>query len=312
MTSDKTVLLAAGQPDPTNVANNDPWGIARAADDAVVSLVRAAGFLHMRLALEFDPSISAMVAQIAGQYIRPMEVEGDSRQTLSGAPVDIYFTGESREALRADEQMATLGFAKLKPISSRRSGKALARLSRSQRELNLRRMREALIDEMAPSALVVIGGGTAAKALADVFSVRLPYRTIYVFETTGGAATQLARSRADASLGPQLPRVRAFDTEYDNEHRKTLFADLPAGEDGERSEALAMPYAFLMVQLLRENTRARKRDARPPHRGRLATRHRAPDRPVASALQGASHGSPSHSMALEPHELAAHLVPPVY
>jgi hypothetical protein len=236
----KRIFLSASIPSPQREAEyRRVPDAAQQIDHAVVSLCRAVFSRGGTVVFGGHPSISPLVALVAAEYAGPGADDAPPQQQPREPMVMIY---QSRvfEGSLPDETllMYRMGFAELRWINKEpgeffdpADPTSLLRIGGS-----LKRMRQAMIEETNPLAMVCIGG---MKGVLDEFAMFTSLRSapVYVFEATGGASLILAE-RGDW-------RVRVFDREI----RDKLDAGAPAHLQGRP------PYG-LIAQLLADEVGA--------------------------------------------------------
>ncbi|MFN9753947.1 MAG: hypothetical protein ACK55L_00930 [bacterium] len=179
------VFLSASVPHrPEWIAGSKPAEI----EEAIIALARAVFARRGRLVFGGHPSVSPLVAAVAGEYF-PADPHRQSR------PV-VIFQSEFFRALLPDEtwDLHRLGWANLiwTPVE----------LSRGEpdRAASLLRMRRELLTRAGPwDAMVAIGGMEGVLEEAELFLELGGGAPVCAFTTTGGAAAQLL---------DRFPRVR--------------------------------------------------------------------------------------------------------
>ncbi len=189
----KSVFLSASVPDP---ARDERFSrIPDAAfqiEQAVVSLARAVFSEGGRLVFGGHPSISPLVATVAGEYRAPNLAEGGGER--SRPQVAIYQSEAFRESLPQDtDLLIRLGLADehwIEAVEGERfipgQGSAHDQCPRS-----LQLMRERLLTDTDPVAMVCIGGMDGVLIEADMFGSLPSHRPIFTLAYTGGAASLL-------------------------------------------------------------------------------------------------------------------------
>jgi hypothetical protein len=123
---------------------------------------------------------------------------------------------------------------------------------RPQAPASLQRMREAMIKETSPRAMIAVGGMRGVLDEAALFAELRPGVPIFVLATTGGAAALLAEDRSFSNI------VRTVDAEAGALVRKFWEQQEPEpAKRLNRNEAFAqpegrefyVPYAFIAQQI---------------------------------------------------------------
>ena len=166
-------------------------------EEAVVSLARAVFSERGTLVFGGHPAISPLVAMVAGEYITPRH---EDRGEAAATPIQIY-QSRAFEGFLPDEtlMMFRAGYATLHwidAVDGERFEPAASRdLPVCPRSLQF--MRERMIRDTAPVAMVCIGGMEGVEREVEVFHEIRGDAPIYVFGETGGAAALLATERGN-------------------------------------------------------------------------------------------------------------------
>jgi hypothetical protein len=171
-------------------------------EEAVVSFARAVLKEEGTVVFGAHPSISPLVASVASEYLSPRlrtgappEVESIGKPERSGPGVVIY-QSHAYDGQLPDKtwEMYRLGFADLVWCGAKGGEQFDPKNPRVQCPLSLLFMREQMIGRESPCAMVAIGGMEGVIEEAHIFLGDKPLRApLYLMETTGGAAEQLAR-----------------------------------------------------------------------------------------------------------------------
>jgi hypothetical protein len=190
----QAVFLSASVPDPARDAQFSQ--IADAAfhvEQAVISLARAVFSEGGRLVFGGHPSISPLVAIVAGEYRAPNLAEGSEER--APPQVVIYQSEAFRESIPHDTHLLIrLGLAEerwIEAIDGERfipgEGPGHAQCPRS-----LDAMRARMIKETDPVAMVCIGGMEGLLIEAEMFGSQEEHRPVFTLARTGGAASIVA------------------------------------------------------------------------------------------------------------------------
>lgn len=231
---------------------------------AVVSLARAVFAAGGRLAFGAHPSISPLVAMVAGEYRLPAAAEPDelsgvrSRARSDGdAPLVLIYQSRAFQEVVPDETwlLHRLGYARIRwtpTVNGERYNPELE--SQSQCPESLELMRRTLLRDTGPVAMVALGGMGGVREEAVIFRELFPQRPLYLMENTGGGTAWLARRGGD-------PMMKVLDRDILDELRE-IDPTLPRPErDRSRSAEDEMdrretPYRYtpypLIMQLLVE------------------------------------------------------------
>jgi SLOG-like protein len=200
--ADRSVFLSASVPSPERAERYRRVEDAHLEiEEAVVSLARAVFVEGGTLVFGGHPTISPLVAMVAGEYITPRLA--DERKEEVRTPIHIY-QSEAYKGFVPDEtlMMFRAGYATLhwtEAVDGERFDPKAPR-DRPRCPKSLRHMRERMIRETAPVAMACIGGMEGVEEEADIFRELRQAAPIYVFGETGGAAALLAERRGDETL----------------------------------------------------------------------------------------------------------------
>lgn len=273
----RVVFLSASVPDLRREAeyrvDGEPGAAYERVEDAhveveraVVSLARAVFAAGGRLAFGAHPSISPLVAMVAGEYRLPTAAEPGrdgvagvrSRARSDGdAPLVLIYQSRAFQEVVPDETwlLHRLGYARIhwtRAVENERYSPE--REGQPQCLKSLALMRRSLLRETDPVAMVALGGMGGVREEASMFRERFPLRPLYVMENTGGAAAWLARS-GDPSLTVMdrdiLGKLREIDPALPRPERDR---SRPIGDDPglDRREVSYRytPYPLLMQLLV--------------------------------------------------------------
>jgi hypothetical protein len=258
----QTVFLSASIPDRNraeeyNRIPDAPFQV----EQAVISLARAVFSEGGRLVFGGHPSISPLVAMVAGEYREPNVAESDTERPRS--QVVIYQSMVFREVIPDDtDLMVRLGLAEEHwtetaegEFFNRERGAASLQCPQS-----LILMRQAMIRDTDPIAMVCIGGMEGVREEAALFTERYDgrhreRRPIFALARTGGAASLLVDSFGTS--------IRQIDLEIERD----IF-ERPSGEiggmarfDTPKEDGIAVqPYPLIMQTII---DRIARRDDRP-------------------------------------------------
>lgn len=232
----RTVFLSASVP--TRAPFAPPEGhqadATFAVEQAVTSLVRAVFAERGQFVFGGHPSISPLVAAIAGEYF-PVQPSGALDPTSStpganGVPIVIY-QSRAYQSVLPDEtwEMQRFGFARI-VWTDAVDGERFEPGAGWQCRRSLQAMRARLLNETKPATLVAIGGMQGVLDEAQAFGHRPASdgpKTAFAIHSTGGAAAMLAERRVEGpewqdlrqmldrpAWDPQALRVHAVDDEW--------------------------------------------------------------------------------------------------
>lgn len=214
-------------------------------EEAVISLARAVFTERGTLVFGGHPAISPLVAMVAGEYIAPRYLEGGEDEVRT--PIQIY-QSRAFEGYLPDEtlMMFRAGYATLHWTEAMNGERFDPEAPRNQPPCpqSLRHMREQMIRETAPVAMVCIGGMDGVEREVEIFREIRGGASIYVFGETGGAAALLASKGGD---------IRVIDRdllEYLESLRRPL--ERETAEAPSESERPVTPYPLIAQVLVNE------------------------------------------------------------
>ncbi len=222
---ERTILLSAGIPSGEGRERYERGPDASTKiESAVISVARAVFMEGGTLVLGADPSLSPLLAHLIGDYYLPAPAEEarsdqDREDHISRwrNPSLILYPNESSganwsETAKRLEQRPLVKVVSW-PEAHTPSGGDL--------------MRERMIRETSPIAMIAIGGTNSVMEEAILFSRLRPRRPIFALATTGGAAAQLARHEFLANQvqdmdSAALGYVKEFWSRNENFYRRPL------------------------------------------------------------------------------------------
>jgi hypothetical protein len=188
-------------------------------EEAVISFTRAVLREEGTLVFGAHPSISPLVASVAGEYLVPHlrtgpapEVESIPPQQRTGPGVVIY-QSHAFDGYLPDHtwEMYRIGYADLIWCAAKEGEKFDPKYHGPQCPASLRFMRRQMLDQQAPAAMIAIGGMEGifeeAQLFLDIAPIVNGSFPLYLFESTGGAAQLLAEGEAGDPRFRQCHRV---------------------------------------------------------------------------------------------------------
>jgi hypothetical protein len=209
--------------------------------EAVISLSRAVFAEGGTLVFGGHPSISPLVAMVAGEYLAPLRAEADGQRERPPVPIEIY-QSRAFEGFLPDEtlMMFRLGYANLHWIEAVDGERFDPEAPRDKPPCpkSTEEMRRRMIGETQPAAMVAIGGMEGIFDEQRIFREIREGAPVYTLASTGGAAALLAERRT--------PGVRAIDREILEllERRGEMVS--------RRGDQPAVPYALIVQALVHE------------------------------------------------------------
>jgi len=214
-------------------------------EEAVVSLARAVFAEGGTLVFGGHPAISPLVAMVAGEYLRPRSERGEGEE--GSTPIRIYQC-RAFEGFLPDQtlMMFRAGYATLHWTEAIDGERFDPKAPGPFCPKSLWHMRERMIGETAPIAMVCIGGMEGVEREVEIFRELRGGSPVYVFGGTGGAAAVLAEGEEKATL-------RVIDREI-LERLAPLrrLRDRELGSDRGEPERLPVPYPLIAQMLVEE------------------------------------------------------------
>ena len=165
------------------------------------------------------PSIVPLVALVAGEYAPVPDPEEPTRSGIgdddvpaaNSPPVDVYQSRAYEEYLPADTSaMCEAGLATIHWVESQNNERFdPAKLDDPQCMDSLRAMRERLLTQAKPTAMVGIGGMEGLLEEFEMFMQRQRSGSVYLFRSTGGMARILADELQESQADDLIPEGRA-------------------------------------------------------------------------------------------------------
>lgn len=228
---------------------------AEQIEQAVVSLTRAVLSEGGRLVFGGHPAISPLVAMVAGEYRKPRYAE--SKEDRPRPNVRIYQSDLFRERIpESTLLMFQLGMADLvwtpkNPNESFDDGPAKG--PRFRRSLD--RMRDMMLRDEQPDAMVAIGGMEGVFDETRLFRDLFPGRPIYALRRTGGASALLSDEIGSHGLDFVDDRIVSEMLSRRDDGRPAEREDVAASGRNLRREAVekeVLPYPLIMQTIVEE------------------------------------------------------------
>jgi hypothetical protein len=230
-------------------------------EEAVVSIARAIFIEGGTLVFGGHPSISPLVARVADHYYLPAPAEELEHKDLRESQLEwrnpsvVIYQSRAWEPLWAEATKRLTGhpLVRVQWVEGEPGEKVDSKIKdRPQALASLRRMREAMIKETSPEAMIAVGGMRGVLDEAALFAELRPGVPIFVLATTGGAAALLAEDSSlskvvrtvDAEAGAL---VREFWKHQESEQAERLSKSESFAE--EESREFYIPYAFVAQQI---------------------------------------------------------------
>ena len=199
--------------------------IADRIESAVVATARAVLGQGGRLVLAGHPSISVLVALVAGEYgkisqdrTELMARFKDDHNPLSDTSPVLIYQSRAYEGFLPDETyaIARTGLVAIRWVEAYKGEKYNPELQGgAQCNKSLASMRKRMLEESEPVAMVGIGGMEGLERDYELFSATCD-GPIYLLESTGGAARRIAQQRRPASEGAKIRNRYATHTLHDD------------------------------------------------------------------------------------------------
>lgn len=214
-------------------------------EQAVVAFVRTVLAEQGRLVFGGHPSISPLVAAVAGEYFPP-RVKPENGQIL-------IYQSRAYELVLPDEtwEMHRFGYAWIEWADAVDGERFDPNEPGVQCPKSLAHMRKRMLGETGPDVMMAIGGMEGVLQEADLFAefARKAHggrpKSIYVVRATGGAAEKLADGTRDLANGHRIHRLEE-EWESSLQVRPALVST--GGEA--RAERRFTPYPVMMQWLV--------------------------------------------------------------
>ncbi|HEV7404475.1 MAG TPA: hypothetical protein VGO11_16155 [Chthoniobacteraceae bacterium] len=236
----RTIFLSASVPSAERSARYhriEDAGVT--IDEAVVVLARAVFAGHGTLVFGAHPSISPLIASVLREYAVPEEKDGERSASIPtgeqapSRPQVIMYQSEVWRPLWAENsrRLAAHSLVQVRwtPVVA---GETVSSEVRGipQAPGSMAKMREQMVEETRPVAMVAIGGMEGTEEEAEIFARLRPGAPIYPLSATGGAAGRLGER---GMVGQS--RVFSLDKEAHNDVR--AFWSAQEGEDPRHGNA---------------------------------------------------------------------------
>ncbi len=206
-------------------------------EQAVVALARAIFAEGGRIVFGAHPSISPLVASVAAEYFLP-------DQEAAERPVVIYQSLAFEKVLpKRTWDMYRFGYADL--VWSRKMGNEYYEPgdpASRKCPLSLTEMRERMIVEQHPVAMVIIGGMDGVAEEIALYRKRAWKPIVYAARATGGAAAALFEERT------AIPGIRCIEDEWMSAAKSRWSPALTA----DPRERFVPPYGAIMQWLVEQ------------------------------------------------------------
>lgn len=168
-------------------------------EEAVVSVARALFSEGARLVFGAHPSISPLLARLLGFYHQPAPAEAAGRISFEKQmrwrnPEIVMYQSEAYRPVWGRESTRLSEMPQVTIRWIERVGGEEANLEASggpQAPRSLRLMRQLMLEEQKPRAMIAIGGMEGVLEEARMFLEACPNAPVFALETTGGAAALL-------------------------------------------------------------------------------------------------------------------------
>lgn len=235
-----TILLSASVPSAERSAEFRKIPNAQIQiEQAVVGLARNVFEKEGRLVFGGHPSISPLVALIAGEYEIDREAESLNKKERPDKPIHIY-QSRAYEKVMPDETSAlfNLGYAQIiwtPAIDNERCDPEIK--NAPQCEKSLEAMRKQMIDENI-DAMVCMGGMEGVIKEFALFREKHPDKPVYLFESTGGATQNLAQAHRNSDI------VKVIDAKSND------LRDIEKDKNDDREKIELVPYTFFTAVIV--------------------------------------------------------------
>ncbi len=226
-------------------------------EEAIICLARAIFSEGGTLVFGGHPSISPLVARILDHYYIPSPAEVTNRE--HGAPEEnvdwknpsliIYQSRAWEEFLIAEtKHLSRHPQVEIRWTDAVEDERVdLSIIDRPQVPRSMQHMRECMIVDTDPSAMVAIGGMQGVLDEAKIFHEHFPAKPIFALPTTGGAARVLAKRDQNSSVVSDIDQRAA---KLIQEFWRQQIDDEINWEQLYPSATSYIPYAFVTQQII--------------------------------------------------------------
>lgn len=197
-------------------------------EEAIVSVARATFGRGYRLAFAGNPHLALLLASIAGEYVRPRFVEGNTPSERGNPPCIIWMPPAAAEEQFLADQFTLFQIAEIIQPWQFNDTPLPAAIA-------------AMAQSLKPRAILFIGGDDRILTDLDTQHIFATHQ-IFTFSTTGGAARELAR-------GDQV-RVTAFDDTLISQLREALRRQPEWDRQLAHYDQLIPPYPLIAQRLV--------------------------------------------------------------
>lgn len=194
-----TILLSASVPNPKTEFAISPAERTN-LDEAVMSLARAIFSSCGRLVFGGHPTISPLIATIAGEYAPPSEDVASRKDPLGNVLAGIYQSRIFEGRVPFETLLLfRLGFARIvwiDPAPGESWNDDDPRTPSEKYKNSLVKMRRRMIADSDPDAMVCAGGMAGVHEEIKAFRKLRPGKPVYLLEGTGGATARAAMERS--------------------------------------------------------------------------------------------------------------------
>lgn len=179
---------------------------------AVIAMARRVFYEGGWLVFRWHPSLSPLILLTLRHYRTPefgANLPTDSARESNGPGVTMFQSEVCRrtdtDIHSADHRNGRSGVKLVWTDAVDDEGVTVVAREQAQKLKSIYRMREQMIAETMPDAMVMIGGTNEITEEMTIFQRIRPGKPVYLFETTGGAAAMLAqKARSSPSAGLEM------------------------------------------------------------------------------------------------------------
>ncbi len=223
----KTIFLSASIPNPER---NPQYLRVKDAhikvEEAVISLARAIFVEDGRLVFGGHPTISPLIAMVAGEYLTPQVAESHdthfgNEKEKNHESVLIYQSEAFREHTPyATLQLFQLGFASIRWIGTVDDERFDPSGSSPPCPKSMKSMRKRMLEETNPASMICIGGMEGVEEELEMFLEICKGKPVYTLAETGGAAAIIAKKSQNQKYDKYNKLIRTIDQEIINSLKK--------------------------------------------------------------------------------------------
>jgi hypothetical protein len=268
----QTVFLSTSEPLNDQVPKEAAVrGVFAREEEAILRVAAAVFDAGGTLLIGAHPSVSPLVGYLCAQYHLPEPAEGTRgrEEQPRGQPAVVMYQSEFFSQSWAEPTAEVSRLSGIQVVKTQAAGVNGRGSDTPQREASLELMRNRMLQERRPAAMIAIGGREGVERELVLFQEYSPRRPIYALPSTGGGAARIAENERVRSFDQEVATlVREFrrrEREQIEALRRERGEAMPRIED--REEIVALPYASIAGRIVEDIVRNLGRDEPEQERG---------------------------------------------